>query len=124
MIVEGRVAGRGGVAIAKRKHGKSWAPVVADRARRRREFEELVAQALDDLPEEFARQMDNVAVVVEEEPEQDLLGLYQGIPQTSRDSGYTSALPDVITIYRGPIERRARTAEELARAARSGRGRW
>jgi predicted Zn-dependent protease with MMP-like domain len=81
-------------------------------------FESLVADALDDLPEEFARRMENVAVVVEEEPEGPLLGLYQGVPQTRRGPGYTGFLPDRITIYRGPIERRARTPQELAAAVR------
>jgi predicted Zn-dependent protease with MMP-like domain len=71
----------------------------------RESFESLVADALDELPEEFARRMENVAVVVEEEPEGPLLGLYQGIPQTKRGSGYFGALPDMITIYRGPIMR-------------------
>ena len=68
-------------------------------------FESLVADALDELPEEFARRMENVAVVVEEEPEGPLLGLYQGIPQTKRGPGYGGVLPDVITIYRGPLMR-------------------
>ena len=69
-------------------------------------FESLVADALDELPEEFARRMENVAVVVEEEPEGPLLGLYQGIPQTQRSpSWYGGVLPDVITIYRGPLMR-------------------
>ncbi|MGZ4104829.1 MAG: metallopeptidase family protein [Actinomycetota bacterium] len=71
-------------------------------------FESLVADALDELPEEFASRMENVVVVVEEEPEGPLLGLYHGIPQTGRGSGYFGVLPDVITIYRGPIERHAR----------------
>ena len=44
-------------------------------------FESLVADALDELPEEFARRMENVAVVVEEEPEGPLLGLYHGMPR-------------------------------------------
>ncbi|MHB8471027.1 MAG: metallopeptidase family protein [Gaiellaceae bacterium] len=49
----------------------------------------------------------NVEVVVEDEPPagQPLLGLYQGVPLTRRTSGYSGALPDKITIYRGPLER-------------------
>jgi predicted Zn-dependent protease with MMP-like domain len=70
-------------------------------------FESLVADALDELPEEFARRMENVAVVVEDEPEGPLLGLYRGIPQTRRGPGYGGVLPDVITIYRGPLIRHA-----------------
>ena len=68
-------------------------------------FESLVADALDELPEEFTRRMENVAVVVEEEPEGPLLGLYQGILQTRRGPSYGGVLPDVITIYRGPLMR-------------------
>jgi predicted Zn-dependent protease with MMP-like domain len=106
--------------VARRKTGESWGPVLSERARRRQEFETLVAAALDELPEEFASRMDNVAVVVEDEPPagQPLLGLYHGISQPDRGQGYAGVLPDVITIYRGPIERRARNAEELARDVR------
>jgi len=70
-------------------------------------FEQLVGDALDALPDDIRAQMSNVAVVVEEEPPPDanLLGLYHGIPLTRRGSGYTGALPDKITIYRGPLER-------------------
>jgi predicted Zn-dependent protease with MMP-like domain len=68
-------------------------------------FESLVADALDELPEEFARRMENVAVVIADEPEGPLLGLYHGIPQTKRGPGYGGVLPDVITIYRGPLVR-------------------
>ena len=81
-------------------------------------FEELVAQALDDLPEEFARQMENVAVVVEDEPTEPLLGLYEGIPHTRRGPGYWGVLPDRITIYRRPLERHARSRQELAEEVR------
>jgi len=51
--------------------------------------------------------MSNVAIVVDEEPPygQPLLGLYQGVPLTRRGSGYVGALPDKITVYRGPLER-------------------
>ena len=77
-------------------------------------FEDLVADALDSLPEEFALRMENVEVVVEDEPPMDLLarlprgvtllGLYHGIPLTSRGQ-YGNVLPDKISIYRGPITR-------------------
>lgn len=68
-------------------------------------FEELVAAALDDIPPELGRLIDNVAVFVEEEPaEPGLLGLYEGIPLTERtSSGYAGVLPDRITLYRRPI---------------------
>jgi predicted Zn-dependent protease with MMP-like domain len=78
-----------------------------------REFEALVAQALDGLPETFAKLLDNVEVVVEIWPSrQDLIdgrvtrgtlfGLYRGIPQTKR-THYHSVLPDKISIFAGPI---------------------
>ena len=65
-------------------------------------FEELVSDALDLIPPDLAQAIDNVVVLVEgrhpEEP--DLLGLYQGIAPTERDTTYAGALPDTITIYR------------------------
>ena len=65
------------------------------------EFEEMVATALDGLPDEFGRLMRNVAVVVEHDPgPPGLLGLYEGVPLTSRTTQYAGVLPDRITIYR------------------------
>ena len=68
-------------------------------------FEELVSEALDEIPVELACAIDNVVVLVEprhdEEPE--LLGLYQGIALTERDSHYAGSLPDTISIYRDAI---------------------
>ena len=71
------------------------------------EFERLVQNAIDRVPAELRGYMSNVTIVVEDEPPPDanLLGLYQGIPLTSRGHGYTGTLPDKITIYRGPLER-------------------
>jgi predicted Zn-dependent protease with MMP-like domain len=71
------------------------------------DFEQLVADALDELPEDIRGLMTNVAVTVEDEPPpgQNLLGLYQGVPWGSRGPYYSGALPDKITIYRGPMER-------------------
>jgi predicted Zn-dependent protease with MMP-like domain len=81
------------------------------------EFEALVAEALDSLPDEFLEKLDNVEVVVGDWPTLDdlaevgldardrrgLLGLYHGVPQTRRGVGYMQ-LPDLITIFRIPIE--------------------
>lgn len=68
-------------------------------------FEDLVSDALDLIPPELADGMDNVVVLVEarhpEEP--DLLGLYEGIALTERDSSYAGALPDAITIFRDSV---------------------
>jgi predicted Zn-dependent protease with MMP-like domain len=67
-------------------------------------FEEMVVTALDSLPEELGKLMRNVAVTVEHGPGRPgLLGLYQGIPLTSRTSQYAGVLPDRITIYRRAI---------------------
>jgi predicted Zn-dependent protease with MMP-like domain len=70
-------------------------------------FEQLVGDALDELPADLAALMSNVAVTVEDEPPPGsrLLGLYHGVPLGSRGPYYTGVLPDKITIYRGPIER-------------------
>ena len=68
------------------------------------EFEQMVAQALDGLPAEFAGLMKNVAVLVEHGPgPRGLLGLYEGVPLTSRTTHYAGVLPDRITIYRQAI---------------------
>ena len=95
-----------------------------------RRFDRLVARALDSLPPEFAELLENVAVVIEEEPSDEdlesvgldperdeLFGLYQGVPLSERDSFY-GELPDRVVIYRGPIERCCRTAGEVRREVR------
>jgi len=78
-------------------------------------FEEMVVTALDGLPEELGKLMANVAVTVEHGPgPPGLLGLYQGVPLTSRTSQYAGVLPDRITIYRRAICALCRTEEEVA----------
>jgi predicted Zn-dependent protease with MMP-like domain len=83
----------------------------------REEFEELVAEALDRVPPELMRLLDNVAVFVEDEPEDpatpDLLGLYEGTPLTERGEWYAGVLPDRITVFRGPVLRMCTTREEV-----------
>jgi predicted Zn-dependent protease with MMP-like domain len=82
----------------------------------RREFEDLVADALDTVPAELADLMDNVVVLVEDEPEHDgpdLLGVYDGVALTERTSNYGGVLPDRITIYRGPILRICDTRDDV-----------
>jgi predicted Zn-dependent protease with MMP-like domain len=82
----------------------------------REEFEELVAEALDRIPPELTRLMDNVAVFVEDEPspdDPDLLGLYEGTPLTDRGEWYAGVLPDRITIYRGPTLRMCDSREDV-----------
>jgi predicted Zn-dependent protease with MMP-like domain len=70
-------------------------------------FEQLVEEALDSLPPDLRGFMSNVEIVIEDEPPEGrpLLGLYQGVPLTGRTSRYAGALPDKITIYRGPLFR-------------------
>ena len=78
------------------------------------EFDRLVEDCLRRIPARFRRRMHNVAVVVEPEPPRpDLLGLYQGRPLTSRSVADGFAMPDRITIFQGPHERRSRTRAEL-----------
>ena len=93
------------------------------------EFEALVERALDRLPPEFAELLDNIVVVIENEPEpelkrdmgmddeEELLGLYQGVPFGERNSTY-SALPDQVSLYRGPLVRISRDRRELIREVR------
>jgi predicted Zn-dependent protease with MMP-like domain len=93
--------------------------------RNRQHFEQLVVEALESLPEEFRRRLENVEIVVEEWPSahtlrqvglgpgQTLFGLYQGIPLTGRTRSYNLVLPDKITLYRGPIEAYSRSDQEV-----------
>jgi predicted Zn-dependent protease with MMP-like domain len=93
------------------------------------EFERLVEKALDDLPTEFGEALENIAVVVVDEPDrellaeygfdpdEDLLGLYEGVPLPERDSFY-QALPDRISIFRGPLLRYCRNRREIVREVR------
>ena len=68
-------------------------------------FDELVADALDLIPPQLAAEMDNVVVLVDDRhpDEDDLLGLYEGVALTERDSHYAGSLPDTITIYRDAL---------------------
>ena len=83
------------------------------------EFEALVAEALDGIPDEFARYLENVSVVVEEEPDEEgLYGLYQGVPLSERTHDFAAALPDRISIYRGPLMRDFRSRAQIRRQIR------
>jgi predicted Zn-dependent protease with MMP-like domain len=91
----------------------------------REKFEALVARAIDNLPPEFQRKLENVDIVVEEWPTPgqlrqakhshptQLLGLYQGVPQTKRGERYGMVLPDKISIFQKPIEAQCRFGEEI-----------
>ena len=82
------------------------------------DFEQTAQEALDTLPPELRGAMSNVSIIFEDEPPdgQPLLGLYQGVPLTRRTSGYAGALPDKITIFRGPLERLYGADDEQLRA--------
>ena len=71
------------------------------------DFDRLIEDAVDSLPDDLRNEMSNVELLVADEPPpgQPLLGLYQGIPLTQRGINYSGVLPDKITIYRGPLER-------------------
>lgn len=80
-------------------------------------FDELVSEALDAIPDGLAQLMDNVVVLVEDEPPADdpnLLGLYVGTPLTERDASYTFFAPDQVFVFRGPLLRMCQDVEELA----------
>jgi predicted Zn-dependent protease with MMP-like domain len=87
------------------------------------EFEQMLADAIDALPERFLQHAKNVAIVWADDPSpeqrvkmklrpyESLFGLYEGIPLTSRGDGYNLVLPDKITIFKNPI---LRYAEDIA----------
>ena len=91
----------------------------------REKFEELVEKVVQNLPEEFVNHLDNVEVLVAEQPtpsqlhksrlkaNQTLLGLYEGVPQTRRGTSYGMVLPDKITIFQKTIEAKCRNDEEI-----------
>ncbi len=81
----------------------------------RRRFERLVRRALSALPEEFQSRLENVVVAIEDEPPEcipETLGLYEGVPLTERTEEDV-LLPDMITLFKGPIERVCRTQEDI-----------
>ncbi len=89
------------------------------------EFEQIVRDALNEIPGQLRHALENVAIIVEDEPgpedargaeqesEDELLGTYHGVPLSERGASY-SGLPDRIVIYRGPILRSCETREEIA----------
>lgn len=89
----------------------------------REQFEELVARAIDELPDEFQAGLENVDVVVQDYPDKrqlarigrrmTLLGLYEGVPKTRRTQAYSMVLPDRIVIFQRPIEDRCRSEVEI-----------
>src|SRR3954451_22456676 len=88
----------------------------------REQFEGAVADALDGVRPDLARLMDNVVVLVEDDPpsdDPDLLGLYEGTPLTERDAWWaTGSLPDRITIFRRPTLAVCESSEHVAEEVR------
>ena len=88
-------------------------------------FEQLVAKAVESLPTEIQDHLENIDIIVADEPtpeqkrsrrlgkNQMLLGLYEGIPLTKRTYGYTGVMPDKITIFQNPLEALCRSNEEI-----------
>ena len=92
---------------------------------KRTEFEKIVEQGIKAIPEKFLQKLDNVAIVIEDEPTPDqkkklnlrqgwtLFGLYEGVPQLRRGVNYSAVLPDKITIFQKSIEAAARHEEDM-----------
>jgi len=90
----------------------------------REEFEKIVKEEIKTIPEKFLKKMNNVEIVIEENPRSEqlkklklkkgvlLFGLYEGVPKTKR-WGYAQVLPDKITIFKDPIEKFAHSKEEI-----------
>lgn len=89
------------------------------------EFDVLVTKAMDELPQQYIKGLDNVAILYADEPDEFqrdkshlddhhiLLGLYEGIPITQRGAGYSFVLPDKITLFKTPLLTISHTPEEL-----------
>ncbi len=94
------------------------------------EFEELVTEAISSLPEKFKEKMENIVVVIESLPSQELLremkikspygllGLYRGVPYPRRGIWYRNVMPDKIIIFKKPIEVRCRNKEDIKESVR------
>lgn len=88
-------------------------------------FDQLISRAMDELPQEYIKGLNNVAIVYADEPDEHqakkaglreghlLLGLYEGIPLTRRGAGYSGVLPDKITLFKWPILMVSRNPAEL-----------
>ena len=84
-------------------------------------FEELVAEALEQIPARFRELVENCVVLIEDEPDPsdpELFGYYDGIPLSQRDSQYGVVLPDRISIFRGPLLRYCRDEHEVVEEVR------
>lgn len=90
-----------------------------------KDFEKIVATAIDELPKQYTDNMKNVFIVVEADPTEEqrtrlhlvngvtLFGLYEGVPLTDRRGGYSVTIPDKITIFKNPIAASCQTLAQL-----------
>ena len=97
----------------------------------KKDFDKSVKEGIKAIPEKFLRKLDNVAIVIEDEPTPSqkkklnirsslvLLGLYEGVPKAKRGSNYNAVLPDKITIFRKPIEEEARDEKDLKKMVKN-----
>jgi len=91
----------------------------------RSKFKQIVSEGIAAIPEKFLKILSNVAIVIEKRPTEAqekklhlwpglvLFGLYEGVPQTRRDSGYSGVLPDKITIFQESIESVGRDEKDI-----------
>jgi predicted Zn-dependent protease with MMP-like domain len=89
------------------------------------EFDQLISKAMGELPQEYIKGLNNIAILYADDPDQYqrakahlqpnslLFGLYEGIPLTKRGAGYTFVLPDKITLFKNPILAVVHTPEQL-----------
>jgi len=89
------------------------------------QFEQLVARAIESMPEEIRERLENIDIVVADEPTREqlrslgsgrnetLLGLYEGVPLTNRTYGYSFVMPDKITIFQRPIEASCKNESQI-----------
>lgn len=89
------------------------------------QFDRLISEAMDELPQQYIKRLDNVAITYDDEPSleqreklklnchQTLYGLYEGIPLTKRGAGYNLVLPDKITIFKTPMLQSSQSLDEL-----------
>ena len=90
------------------------------------EFDKLISQAMDELPQERIKWLENVAITYADEPTPEqkqkllsrgglMLGLYEGIPRTKRGAGYNLVLPDKITLFKIPLAQISRDPDDFKR---------
>lgn len=94
------------------------------------QFDKIISDQMDKLPQKYVEGLNNVAILYEDEPSPEqrvklklrcnetLLGLYEGIPMTKRTAGYNLVLPDKITLFKNPLLAKSRSLEEFKEEVR------